>query len=65
MNNSFYICDIVPYVYMELTFLYAVQTMVHRRERMLGSRSRLMKSNKDDPIFIDDVEVNYMNCFVN
>ena len=31
--------------------------MVRRSERCLGSKSKKIKSNKDNPIIIDDVEV--------
>ena len=53
----------VVYVYMIMTTLYAVQSMVRRIEKVLGSRSRPIKSNKDDLIVINDAEVNYMYLF--
>ena len=44
--------------------LYAVASMVCRSERVLGSSSRPRKSNKDDPIVMDDAKVKYIGCFV-
>ena len=52
-------------VYVVITSLYAIQKMVHKSERVFGSRSRPMKSNKNDPILIDDAEVKFINCIVN
>ena len=39
---------------------HVVHKMVRRSERVIGSRTRTIKSNNDDPIVIDDAEVYVM-----
>ena len=53
------------YMLYRIPSFYAVPKMVCRSDRILGSRSRPMKSNKVDPILMDDSKVKFRNYYVN